>query len=464
MSNKSGTSNQIISLPQGGGALHGIGETFSPDLHTGTGNFTLPIALPPGRNGFQPKLSLVYSTGNGNGMFGLGWGLSIPGVMRKTSQGVPRYDEQRDTFVLSGAEDLVPVEQLGGSTRYRPRTEGLFARVEHHRSSANNYWQVWSKDGLVSYYGNVPDGDSDPAVIANPLRRENVFAWKLLRTEDPFGNRIDYEYERDLGEDGPHQWDQLYLRRIRYVDFANQQAPEFLVEVTFEYEDRPDPFSEYRSGFEMRTRRRCQAIEVRTRADASRLVRTYQFTYLDQREDLEDLDQRLPLNGFSLLSQVRVSGHDEARDDTPEERLPALAFDYSRFEPTGRQFFPIEGRDLPAQSLASPDLELADLFGNGLPDILQMNGIVRYWRNLGNGRFDLPREMKDAPAGLTLADAGVQLIDADGDGRIDLLEQMSGCRAISRCGWGGCGTANPFRNMMWPLALIWKGRRYSLSI
>ena len=58
-----------------------------------------------------------------------------------------------------------------------------------------------------------------------------------------------------------------------------------------------------------------------------------------------------------------------------------------------------------------------------------MNGTARYWRNLGNGRFDLPREMKDAPAGLTLADPGVQLIDADGDGRIDLLvtnERLSG--------------------------------------
>lgn len=31
---------QFISLAQGGGALHGIGETFSPDLQTGTGNFT----------------------------------------------------------------------------------------------------------------------------------------------------------------------------------------------------------------------------------------------------------------------------------------------------------------------------------------------------------------------------------------------------------------------------------------
>src|SRR5437899_2667509 len=113
MSNPSGSSSQVISLPKGGGALHGIGETFSPDLHTGTGNFTVPLALPPGRNGFQPQLSLVYSTGNGNGPFGLGWSLSIPGVSRKTSKGIPLYDDAKDTFLLSGAEDLVPVP--GGS-------------------------------------------------------------------------------------------------------------------------------------------------------------------------------------------------------------------------------------------------------------------------------------------------------------------------------------------------------------
>jgi hypothetical protein len=50
----------VLSLPKGGGALSGIGETFPPDLHTGTGNFTVPLALPPGRNGFQPELSLAY--------------------------------------------------------------------------------------------------------------------------------------------------------------------------------------------------------------------------------------------------------------------------------------------------------------------------------------------------------------------------------------------------------------------
>src|SRR5260370_23292238 len=46
---------------------------------------------------------------------------------------------------------------------------------------------------------------------------------------------------------------------------------------------------------------------------------------------------------------------------------------------------------------------------------------VRYWKNLGGGRFDVPREMKDAPSGFTLEDPAVQLIDADGDGRIDLM-------------------------------------------
>ena len=80
MGNSTSAPSQTIALPKGGGALHGIGEKFSPDLHTGTGNFTIPIALPPGRNGFQPQLNLVYSTGNGNGPFGLGWNLSIPGV------------------------------------------------------------------------------------------------------------------------------------------------------------------------------------------------------------------------------------------------------------------------------------------------------------------------------------------------------------------------------------------------
>ena len=43
--NKSGTVSQVIAHPTGGGAIKGLGETFAPDLHTGTGNLSVPIAL-----------------------------------------------------------------------------------------------------------------------------------------------------------------------------------------------------------------------------------------------------------------------------------------------------------------------------------------------------------------------------------------------------------------------------------
>jgi RHS repeat-associated protein len=414
---------QAIALPKGGGALQGMGETFSPDLQTGTGNFSVPIALPPGRNGFQPQLSLVYSTGNGSGPFGLGWNLSIPGVARKTSKGVPRYDDDVDVFVLSGAEDLVPVSDApAGAMRYRPRTEGLFAHIDHYRDAKKgaDYWRVSSKDGLVSHYGSPPDAGSDPASAANatvndPDEHTHVFAWKLTSTTDTFGNRIEYTYEREASRsEGPHRWDQLYLSQIRYVDYADTAKPQYLVAVNFIYEDRPDPFSEYRAGFEIRTVRRCSRIETWTHASVDKLVRTYRLVYLDE-ETLQR--QPLPLNDVSILSELQVTGHDGALI----EALPPLQLRYTQFAPERRKFLLLRGPDLPSGTLTRPDCELVDLFGRGMPDILQMNGTVRYWRNLGRGRFDVAREMREAPAGLQLADAGVQLVDADGDGRTDLL-------------------------------------------
>src|SRR6478672_7518560 len=96
-----------IGVPKGGGALQGIGETFQPDLHTGTANLTVPIPLPPGRGSMTPTLALAYSSGTGNGPFGLGWSMSVARVSRRTDRGIPSYDDTLDTFVLSGAEELV---------------------------------------------------------------------------------------------------------------------------------------------------------------------------------------------------------------------------------------------------------------------------------------------------------------------------------------------------------------------
>jgi hypothetical protein len=54
-------------------------------LHMGTGNLTVPMAIPPDRNRLQPDLLLVYSSGRRNGTFGPGWALSVQGVTRDRS-------------------------------------------------------------------------------------------------------------------------------------------------------------------------------------------------------------------------------------------------------------------------------------------------------------------------------------------------------------------------------------------
>src|SRR5256885_14725285 len=129
-----------ISLPKGGGAIRSIGEKFAANPVTGTGSMTVPIATSPGRSDFGPQLSLSYDSGAGNGAFGFGWHLTLPAITRKTDKGLPQYrdNEESDVYILSGAEDLVPVLQADGTRfendtgtpgytihRYRPRVEGL---------------------------------------------------------------------------------------------------------------------------------------------------------------------------------------------------------------------------------------------------------------------------------------------------------------------------------------------------
>lgn len=455
MSNTKGTS--AIVPPQGGGAQSGLGEKFSPDLFTGTGNFSVPIAVPPGRNGFQPELTLGYSSGNGNGTFGLGWALGIPGVTRKTSRGIPVYSDSQDVFILSGAEDLVPVkkETTPGHEKmyYRPRTEGLFARIVHHKkSNGENYWEVRSKDGLISFYGTPDSEGNDPCVIANPENRKAIFGWCLSKTVDPYGNEIIYEYERELvttsTASNPHKYDQLYLSSIKYAQYMDEGEKKYLCEVKFNYEERHDPFSSYRQGFEMRTTRRCVNIETYTHADElqsnrehlknnikdseqTRKTKTYHFNYLS--------GNKLPLNGVSMLESVSVEGH----KGEESEWMPPLEFGYSKFNPTRRGLRNIEG-PIPMMMLSQPGYELADLNGNGLPDLLQLDGVARYWTNKGDGTFSNPRMLELAPS-VQLGQPGVQLIDANGNGRNDLLVANGVMNGYFPGEFGGVWSQRQFR-------------------
>src|SRR5207248_2351253 len=111
---------------------------------------------------------------------------------------------ESDVFILSGAEDLVPVlnsdltryedtASAPGFTihRYRPRTEGLFARIERWTSSNRTdvFWRSISKDNITTWYGRT--GASRTADPSDPAR---IFSWLICESYDDKGNAILYEY------------------------------------------------------------------------------------------------------------------------------------------------------------------------------------------------------------------------------------------------------------------------------
>ena len=271
----------------------------------------LPFSL--GRSGFTPALQLGYDSGSGNGPLGFGWGLGIPAITRKTDKGLPQYcdGDESDVFILAGAEDLVPVLDPAGDresltrtvygtpfriTFYRPRIEGLFWRIERWTATDTgiSHWRTLSRDNVTALYG------ADLASrVADPGDPTRIFSWHICRSWDDKGNAASYGYaaEDNAGIDqaAAHEANrtpqaraaQIYLKTIQYgnlqpyvPDWTAQDETalpaHWMFTVVLDYGDhtsepptpqadrpwplRPDPFSSYRAGFEVRTYRRVQRL------------------------------------------------------------------------------------------------------------------------------------------------------------------------------------------------------------
>jgi RHS repeat-associated protein len=369
---------------------------------------SVPIVTSPGRSGFGPQLSLSYDSGSGNGPFGFGWSLSIPAITRKTDKGLPRYldVEEPDVFILSGAEDLVPVLREDGTRwsqtrtvdnveyvihRYRPRIEGLFARIErwtNQNDAKETFWRSIGKDNITTWYGKT--GESR---ILDPNQPSHIFSWLICQSYDDKGNAIIYEYQREdsqrifENQEGQvialaHEQNRndttrpanRYIKRIKYgnrkpnrdsdtwqaVDPIHLPNETWMFEVVFDYEEghyqqldlvstqpedeqhsfvlasatgkipwrnRQDPFSTYRAGFEVRTYRLCR--------------RTLMFHHFPEELGIDDYLVRSTEFSYaegpiaSFITSVTQSGY--LHQPTPSQpnrylkkSLPPVEFKYSR--------------------------------------------------------------------------------------------------------------------------------------
>lgn len=516
-----------INLPKSGGAIRGIGEKFAANPATGTGSMTVPIYTSPGRSGFGPQLSLSYDSGAGNGPFGFGWNLSLPSITRKTDKGLPQYFDgldqvpDSDVFILSGSEDLVPVyrQDADGSwvainpgyrrdpngfwvrgqddnlvirddeidgyrvRRYRPRIEGLFARIERWTKvddPCDVHWRSISKDNILTLYGI-----GDNSRIFDPTDPWRIFNWLISESRDDKGNAVIYTYktedadgvnlvqanERNRGDaNDPRRKTNRYLKRICYgnrttlLDDAGGR-PRFLTdeyvrnagwmfEVVFDYGEhdvnapqpsddprgsnstswppRNDPFSSYRAGFEVRTYRLCQrALMFHHIPDLPSgemgydgLVCSTDFKYkYSYEEDPRNLSNPV----YSFLLSVTQAGY--KRTDTGgyiSKSLPPVEFQYTQpiVEETVETVDAESLENLPA-GVDGSVWQWTDLHGEGIPGILtEQAGAWYYKRNLSpisdRPVEFAPLELVDVKPNLNLA-AGAQFMDLAGDGQPDLV-------------------------------------------
>jgi RHS repeat-associated protein len=494
-----------ISLPKGGGAIRGVGEKFAANSVTGTGSMSVPIATSPGRSGFGPGLSLAYDSGSGNGPFGFGWSLPLPAITRKTDKGLPQYRdaEDSDVFLASGGEDLVGLlvqnaqgewerespsaRTVNGVTyrlrRYRPRIEGLFARIECWTSTSDPtdvFWRSISKDNVTAWYGRTPESR-----IFDPADPSRIFSWLICQSLDDKGNVIVYGYK---GEDSAgifqdtlgnalvkaHERNrtadsrsaQRYLKRIRYGHRApyfpelkdaapwpepqDATAPDasdsWRFEVVLDYGEhdadaptpretslwpaRGDPFSSYRAGFEVRTYRTCRRVlmfhHFPAEAGVGRdcLVRATELTYSDE---VDPTDVRNPV--YTFLRSIRQTGFRRNGGGYDARSLPPVEFEYSQpiVHNTVEQVDPSSLENLPA-GLDGSAYRWTDLYGEGIPGILaEQAGAWFYKRNLSpipDGGDPIrakfaPLETVAGKPNVALG-SGAELMDLAGDGQPDV--------------------------------------------
>jgi RHS repeat-associated protein len=475
-----------ISLPKGGGAIRGIGEKFAANPVTGTGSLSVPIFNSPGRAGFGPQLSLSYDSGSGNGSFGIGWGLSTPSITRKTDKGLPRYEDQEesDVFVLSGAEDLAPeLEMCNGEWRrkkfsrtvgdasytvyrYRPRVEGLFARIERwvNETTGEMHWRSISKDNTISLYGKTKESR-----IFDPGEPTRIFSWLICESRDDKGNAIVYRYKPE-DSDGidftsTHECNRTNKTRsanryLKHIYYGNKRTigpgedlhlrDDWMFEVVFDYGEhdlsnptpgddgqwlsRLDPISIYRSGFDVRAYRLCRRVLMfhhfeQELGKRDYLVKSTEFEY-----------RQLPIGSF--VTSVIQTGFrfDDSAGEYIRTSIPPVEFTYTeaKVNDTIRSIDAESLENLP-YGLDGSHYRWIDLDSEGLSGILTEQGNNWFYkRNLsalpvhnGNGNSDFaarfsPVELVSArPSLANLSSGRQQLIDLAGAGLLDLAQFSS---------------------------------------
>lgn len=454
-----------------------IGKSWGAVGPTGAATFELPLPASAGR-GWHPQLTLTYSNQAGNGPFGIGWGLNLRQISRRTNKGVPRYTDD-DEIIGDDGEVWMAEREPDGTliyriesrygelnigahrvVRYWPRVERDFSLREFWQpeDGAAPFWLIHGPDGSLHMYGKTADSRRE-----DPADPQRISAWLLCESMNAHYKHICYRYKRDDHDSDTARGYQAqrYLERVCYGELTASKelhawtiedpaALEWLFQLIFDYGERttsltevpvydgdtlqpwllrPDPFSTHGQGFAIGTRRLCRQVLM--------------FHYLPGEAVSEPalvrrllLEYHTPQNiaqwSYSLISAAHYQAFDKSGS---VENTPPVEFEYSRFEinKTPTRLFEMENQ---------PGIEdgqfyqCLDLYGEGVPGFLCRYFDGWHYREperAGSGGNDIAYGPWTALHQIPLTDrnrAVVQMLtDLTGDGRLDWIS--------ARPGWSG---------------------------
>jgi RHS repeat-associated protein len=413
------------------------------DAQMGTASSSIPILVPPGRNGIQPNLALSYSSSNKrSGLLGVGWDLSLGYIQRNTRSGLDYSNNENDNpFIVSmeGASgELVHL----GSSYYGLEIEGAFYKFYFNQSA--NYWEVTSKDGTKYYFGLNTDhnNSSTNSRQTDPSNSSRVYKWCLDKVIDTNGNYMEISYVKISNE--------IYPNVISYTGNSNtgfNPNPTYFVKFHLEnHRETTDPIQPahyYNPGFEVIPSKRIKTIEI---LYGSTLVRAYALNYLPGGS---------PDSNKSLLQSVQQYGSNAQVNQTTGaitsgSALPAINLEYYN---NPRNYLAYSNAPSPRYALPYYPSQ-ADFNGDGKMDFLIMTNDNNFNKNSipslttykvflsnGDGIFshdspDSPDQWMELPHGWACTPSGygsdyicqyqaphVNLLpgDFDGDGKADLF-------------------------------------------
>lgn len=372
---------------------------------TGAAMYSIPIVVPPGLGGVEPKLSINFNGESGDGLMGPRFSVSGLSVVARCPSN-PSQDgaykpvkyNSADKFCMDGAR-LVPDPANAG--RFRTELDS-FSDVQKIGGSADDpgYWRVRTKAGLSMEFGGAVTSCQSTSKILHPGFSNRTGTWLVSKVSDTTGNWMEfcYDFDANTGESWP--------RVINYTGNAAGVSP--FASVKFVPKARIGlAQTAYNYGWKTSRTRVIDRIET---SFEGRRIRAYKFSYAAYGTARRD-----------TLTAVQECGGEPAYEDC----LPATRFEWDASVET---FAPLS-----TFSAAATDTEFqhftGDWDGDGKADVLsakmQSSGQLRAsvlrstsWNAVAS--FDAGPNFGIAPTNSNLSGANLASGDFNGDGLIDL--------------------------------------------